>query len=375
MATEEVAKVLNEMAPDDRTALLDELPASVTQQLLNLLFPHERSIAVSLLGYPEGSVGRIMRPDYVRARPDWTIEHALDHIRRYGHDSETLSIVYVISDDGHLIGEVPIRKILLSPLSGQLAELIDNRVVALKATDPQESAVRLFQTEDRIALPVTDSQGVLIGIVTVDDALDVAESQNTRTLQRVGGVEALDEPYLQTPFFSMVRRRAGWLVILFLGEMLTATAMGFFEREIERAVVLALFVPLIISSGGNSGSQAATLVIRALALGEIRLAQWWRVMSREIGSGLVLGIILGSIGFGRIAIWSPFSNLYGPHWLLVALTVALALVGIVLWGTLAGSMLPMALRRLGFDPAAASAPLSQRWSTSLGSSSISVLPS
>jgi len=173
----------------------------------------------------------------------------------------------------------------------------------------------------------------------------------------------------------MVRRRAGWLVILFLGEMLTATAMGFFEREIERAVVLALFVPLIISSGGNSGSQAATLVIRALALGEIRLAQWWRVMSREIGSGLVLGIILGSIGFGRIAIWSPFSNLYGPHWLLVALTVALALVGIVLWGTLAGSMLPMALRRLGFDPAAASAPLSQRWSTSLGSSSISVLPS
>jgi len=200
MATEEVAKVLNEMAPDDRTALLDELPASVTQQLLNLLSPHERSIAVSLLGYPEGSVGRIMTPDYVRVRPDWTIEHALDHIRRYGHDSETLSIVYVISDDGHLIGEVPIRKILLSPLSGQLAELIDNRVVALKATDPQESAVRLFQTEDRIALPVTDSQGVLIGIVTVDDALDVAESQNTRTLQRVGGVEALDEPYLQTPF-------------------------------------------------------------------------------------------------------------------------------------------------------------------------------
>src|SRR5215813_8627542 len=200
MATEEVAKILNEMAPDDRTALLDELPASVTQQLLNLLTPQERSIAVSLLGYAEGSIGRLMTPDYVRGRPEWTIEHALDHIRRYGHDSETLSIVYLIDDVGHLIGEVPIRKILLSPLSGQLAELIDNRVVALKATDPQESAVRLFQTEDRIALPVTDSQGVLIGIVTVDDALDVAESQNTRTLQRVGGVEALDEPYLQTPF-------------------------------------------------------------------------------------------------------------------------------------------------------------------------------
>jgi magnesium transporter len=357
MATEEVAKMLNDMAPDDRTALLDELPASVTQQLLNLLSPHERSIAVSLLGYPEGSVGRIMTPDYVRVRPDWTIEHALDHIRRYGQDSETLSIVYVISDDGHLIGEVPIRKILLSPLSAQLVDfVVHEHVVALKATDPQEAAVRLFQTEGRAAVPVTDSQGVLIGIVTLDDALNVAESQNTRTLQRFGGVEALDEPYLQTPVISMIRRRAGWLVILFLGEMLTATAMGFFERQIERAVVLALFVPLIISSGGNSGSQAATLVIRALALGEIGLAQWWRVMSREICSGLALGVILGSIGFSRIAIWSAFSNLYGPHWPLVALTVGLALVGIVLWGTLAGSMLPMLLRRLGFDPATSSAP-------------------
>ena len=356
MATEEVAKVLNDMAPDDRTALLDELPASVTQRLLNLLSPQERSIAVSLLGYPEGSIGRIMTPDYVRVRPDWTIEYALDHIRRYGHDSETLSIVYVIDDDGRLIGEVPIRKILLAPLTGHLAEIIDHRVLALKATDPQESAVPLFQSEDRIALPVTDSRGVLIGIVTVDDALDVAESQTTRTLQRFGGVEALDEPYLQTPIFSMIRRRAGWLVVLFLGEMLTATAMGFFERQIERAVVLALFVPLIISSGGNSGSQAATLVIRALALGEVRLVQWWRVMSREVASGLALGVILGTIGFGRIAIWSAFSNLYGPHWGLVALTVGLALVGIVLWGTLAGSMLPILLRRLGFDPAASSAP-------------------
>src|SRR5215468_2333283 len=356
MATEEVAKILNDMAPYDRTALLDELPASVTQQLLNLLTPQERSIAVSLLGYPEGSIGRLMTPDYVRVRPDWTIEHALDHIRRYGHDSETLSIVYVIDDDGRLIGEVLIRKILLSPITGHLAEIIDRRVVALKATDPQTSAVPLFQAEDRVALPVTDSRGVLIGIVTVDDVLDVAESAATRTLQRFGGVEALDEPYLEMPFFSMVRRRAGWLVILFLGEMLTATAMSFFEREIERAVVLALFVPLIISSGGNSGSQAATLVIRALALGEVRLAQWWRIMFREMRAGLTLGVILGSIGFFRIAAWSVFTNLYGPHWGLVALTVGVALVGIVLWGTLAGSMLPFILRRLGFDPAASSAP-------------------
>jgi len=356
MATEEVAKILNEMAPDDRTALLDELPASVTQQLLNLLTPQERSIAVSLLGYAEGSIGRLMTPDYVRGRPEWTIEHALDHIRRYGHDSETLSIVYLIDDVGHLIGEVPIRKVLLSPLDGRLADVMDHRVVALRADDPQETAVPLFQREDRVALPVTDTRGALIGIVTVDDVLDVAESAATRTLQRFGGVEALDEPYLEMPFFSMVRRRAGWLVILFLGEMLTATAMSFFEREIERAVVLALFVPLIISSGGNSGSQAATLVIRALALGEVRLAQWWRIMFREMRAGLTLGVILGSIGFFRIAAWSVFTNLYGPHWGLVALTVGVALVGIVLWGTLAGSMLPFILRRLGFDPAASSAP-------------------
>jgi magnesium transporter len=356
MAREDVAKLLNEMAPDDRTALLDELPATVTQHLLQLLTPEERSVAVTLLGYPEGSIGRLVTPDYVRVRADWTMAHVLDHIRRYGQDSETLSIVYVIDDQGRLIGEIPIRKILLSPPDTRVADLTERRVVALRATDTQESAVPLFQREDRVALPVTDSAGSLIGIVTVDDVLDVAESAATRTFQRFGGMEALDEPYLRMPFLSMVRRRASWLVVLFLGEMLTATAMGFFEKEIQRAVVLALFVPLIISSGGNSGSQAATLVIRALALGEVTLRQWWRVMRREVWSGLALGRILGAIGFLRISIWSAFSDLYGPHWLLVAITVGVALVGIVLWGTLAGSMLPFVLRRLGFDPAASSAP-------------------
>jgi magnesium transporter len=356
MAREDVAGILNEMAPDDRTALLDELPGTVTQQLLNLLTPEERAVAVRLLGYPEGSIGRLMTPDYVRVRPDWTMEHVLDHIRRYGHDSETLSIVYVIDERGRLTGEIPIRKVLLLPPATRVAEVMDTRVVALRATDSQESAVPVFRREDRVALPVTDSGGTLIGIVTIDDVLDVAESAATRTLQRFGGVEALDGPYLEVPLPAMVRRRAGWLVVLFLGEMLTATAMGFFEKEIARAVVLALFVPLIISSGGNSGSQAATLVIRALALGEVTLRQWWRVMRREIWSGLALGAILGAVGFVRIALWSVFTDLYGPHWALVALTVGTALVGVVLWGTLAGAMLPFALRRLGFDPAASSAP-------------------
>ena len=356
MAKEEVAKILNEMAPDDRTALLDELPGTVTQQLLQLLTPEERAVAVTLLGYPEGSIGRLVTPDYVRVRPDWTMSYVLDHIRRYGHDSETLSIVYVIEERGRLIGEIPIRKILLLPPETRVADVMDSRVVALKAGDSQDSAIPLFQQEGRVALPVTDSNGTLIGIVTVDDVLDVAQSAATRTLQRFGGMEALDEPYLMMPLLSMVRRRASWLVVLFLGEMLTATAMGFFEKEIQKAVVLALFVPLIISSGGNSGSQAATLVIRALALGEVALGQWWRVMRREIWSGLALGSILGTIGFLRISLWSTFSDLYGPHWLLVAITVSVALVGIVLWGTLSGSMLPFVLRRLGFDPAASSAP-------------------
>jgi magnesium transporter len=233
---------------------------------------------------------------------------------------------------------------------------MDRRFVALKASDDQEAAASVFRQYDRTALPVTDTAGVLIGIVTIDDVLDVVEEKATREIQRIGGSEALDEPYMRISFGRMIQKRAGWLMALFLGEMLTATAMGAFEDEISKAVVLALFVPLIISSGGNSGSQAATLVIRALALGEVGIADWWRVMRRELMSGLVLGVILGSIGFLRISVWSAFSDVYGPHWLLVAVTVSVALVGVVLWGTLSGSLLPFVLKRLGFDPAASSAP-------------------
>jgi magnesium transporter len=255
-----------------------------------------------------------------------------------------------------LIDDLRIRRFLLAPLDEAVHELMDRRFVALTATDDQETAVAVFRREDRTALPVTDTTGILIGIVTIDDVLDVAEIEATEDIQKIGGMQALDEPYMQVALGRMVRKRAGWLVILFLGEMLTATAMGYFEEEIKRAVVLALFVPLIISSGGNSGSQAATLVIRALALGEVGVRDWWRVIRRELLSGLALGSILGTIGFLRIALWATFTNLYGPHWFLVALTVGVALVGIVLWGTLTGSMLPLILRRLGFDPAASSAP-------------------
>jgi magnesium transporter len=233
---------------------------------------------------------------------------------------------------------------------------MDRRFVTLKATDTQDIAVEVFKREDRTALPVTDTAGVLIGIVTIDDALDVAEAIATREFQLFGGSEALDQPYIQMSALRMIKKRAGWLIVLFLGEMLTATAMGFFEKEIARAVVLALFVPLIISSGGNSGSQASTLVIRALAVGELVQGDLWRVIRRELLSGFALGCILGAIGFLRISIWSAFSNIYGEHWLLVASTVAFALIGVVLWGSLVGSVLPFVLRRLGFDPATSSAP-------------------
>ncbi len=356
MAQEDIAALLNNMAPDDRTMFLEELPATATRQLLSLLTPAERSVAVTLLGYPEDSIGRLMTPEYVGVREHLTVREVLDYIREHGQDSETLNVVYVVDEQGLLIDDIRIRELLLTALDKPLPDLMDRHFVALKATDDQATAVAAFRAYDRSALPVTDTAGMLIGIVTIDDVLDVAEAEATKDIQRIGGSEALDEPYMDIAFASMIRKRAGWLTALFLGEMLTATAMGAFEHEISKAVVLALFVPLIISSGGNSGSQASTLVIRALALGEVGLRDWWRVIRREMFAGLALGGILGSIGFVRITLWSAFSDMYGEHWFLVALTVGLALVGIVLWGTLVGSLLPFILRRLGFDPATSSAP-------------------
>jgi magnesium transporter len=356
MAQDDVAELLNRMSPDDRTWFLSELPANVTKELLALLTDEERAEAVKLLGYAPGTVGRLMTPHYIAVKDDWTVQEVLDFIRAHGQNSETLNVIYVVDDAGVLIDDIRTRDCLVAPTTNRVSDLMDRRFVTLQATDTQSSAVEVFRREDRTALPVTDTAGVLIGIVTVDDVLDVAEAVATREFQLFGGSEALDQPYLEISPIRMVKKRAGWLVFLFLGEMLTATAMGFFEKEIARAVVLALFVPLIISSGGNSGSQASTLVIRALAVGELKLADLFRVVRRELFSGLALGLILGAIGFLRISIWSAFSNLYGPHWLLVALTVAFALVGVVLWGSLVGSVLPFILRRLGFDPATSSAP-------------------
>ncbi len=356
LPAEESSAVLNEMADDDRTTLISELPAATANQILSMLSPEQRTVARKLLEYPPDSIGRLMTPHFVAVKKEWTVRQVLDYIRSHGIDSETLNVIYVVNEKHQLVDDIRIREVLLADPSRVVGDIMNQQFVTLKDTDDKRAAVGMFRKYDRTALPVINDAGALVGVVTIDDVLDVAEAVATQEIQQLGGLEALEEPYDTTPFWVMVKKRASWLVVLFVGELLTATAMGFFEEEIAKAVVLALFVPLIISSGGNSGSQAATLIVRALALGEIKLRDWFKVMRRELASGLMLGIILGVLGFLRIAVWSIFSNTYGDHWILIGLTVMMSLIGIVTWGTLSGSMLPFILKRLGADPATSSAP-------------------
>jgi len=351
-----VAELLNELPADDRAAFLGELHSEAVKELIKLLTPEERRITLSLLGYPETSVGRIMTPDYIAVREEWSVKQVLDYIREHGRDSETIDVIYVIDEKGKLLDDFRIREFLLVSPDTQVHTLMDDRFVALHTNDEQEEAIQVFRMENRVALPVIDDQGILLGIVTIDDMLWIANEEHTEDIQKIGGTEALDEPYLDMPLLRLVKKRVGWLVVLFIGEMLTATAMGFFEDEIAKAVVLALFVPLIISSGGNSGSQASTLIIQAMALGEISISDWWRVMRREIISGLMLGSVLGVIGFVRILLWNSLFHTYGDHTFLIGITVGISLIGVVLWGTLSGSMLPLFLKKLGADPATSSAP-------------------
>jgi magnesium transporter len=357
MGQEAAAHILNDMSPDDRTALLEDLPGAAVSQMLTLLSPEERQVAQQLLNYPEGSVGRLMTPDLIRVRDEWTVQHVLDHVREWGSDSETLNVIYVVDERGRLIDDVRIRNFLLAPLNARVSEIRDHSFVALRAAEDESVALEKFKHYDRTTLPVIDAEDQLLGIVTVDDMLDVQEEQATEEMQKLGGMEALDEPYATIPLAKMLGKRAPWLVILFFSEMLTATAMQRYEGEVSRAVVLAIFLPLIMSSGGNSGSQATTLIIRALALGEVRLRDWLRVMRREIATGLALGLMLGVLGCLRIYFWQGMHFMdYGPHYLLLGLAVGLALIGVVMWGSLCGAMLPFLLKRCGLDPATSSAP-------------------
>ncbi|MES1218628.1 MAG: magnesium transporter [Bacteroidota bacterium] len=351
------ATLLNELPADDRTDFLEELPSNAVRELIKLMDPEERKVTLSLLGYPENSIGRLMTPDYVYVFPHNSIDEVFATIRKYGKDSETINVIYVINEKGELLDDIRISDFILSSPDKTVSELMDDRVISLNAFDDQETAGEVFKMNNRVALPVVSNSNKLLGIVTIDDMLWVTSEEFSEDIQKIGGTAALDQPYLEMPLLRLFKKRVVWLVVLFLGELLTATAMAYFEDEIKKAVVLALFVPLIISSGGNSGSQASTLIIQAMAVGEITLKDWWRVMRRELLSGLLLGAVLGIIGFFRIFAWHSFApELYGNHWLAIGITVGITLLGVVLWGTLSGSMLPMILKRLGADPAVSSAP-------------------
>jgi len=351
------AELLNTLSPDDRTDFLEELPSNAVRELIKLLDPEERKTTLSLLGYPEDSIGRLMTPDYVYVYPQNTVEEVFATIRKHGKDSETINVIYVINEKGELLDDIRIRDFILSQPYKKVADLMDNRVTSLNAYDDQEKASEVFKMENRVAIPVVSQSNKLLGIVTIDDMFWVAEEEFSEDMQKMGGTEALEQPYLEIPLFQLFKKRIVWLIVLFLGEMLTATAMGYFEDEIAKAVVLALFVPLIISSGGNSGSQASTLIIQAMAVGEITISDWWRVLRREILSGLLLGTALGIIGFLRVVLWSQvFPDVYGIHYIQIGFVVGFSLIGVVLWGTLSGSMLPIFLKKLGADPAVSSAP-------------------
>lgn len=356
LGTKDVAGILDEMSPDDRTALLEELPSGIQQQLLQLLDEDERRIARTLLGYPKGSVGRLMTPEYVSLRGDMTVTEALAYIRQHAPDSDTINVVYIVDEKRKLVDDLRIRKLLLAQPEQRICDLTTQGCTSLFAGDPEEKAVEAFRGTDLYAIPVVTSTGKMVGIVTVDDILDLAEDRATREMQKVGGSAELDDPYLETTIPKMLLKRGPWLVVLFLGGMLTANAMAHYEGEIAKAVVLTLFLPLIIASGGNSGSQAATLIIRSMATGELSLKDWLKVLKRELLTGFLLGSILGVIGWFRVAGEGAWTGGFTEYWPRVGTVIGVSLVGVVLWGSTVGAMLPLLLRKVGLDPATSSAP-------------------
>jgi magnesium transporter len=348
---------IRSLKPDEAVDAIQAAPEEQRDELLALLDDRLRMDVTALLAYAEDDAGGLMSPRYARLRPEMKVDEAIAYLRIQARDRlETIYYMYVLDTEQHLLGDVSFRELFAAPPDRIIREVMRPVKVRAREEMDQEDLGRLFKTHGFLAIPVVDDQNRLKGIVTIDDIVHVVEEEATEDIQKLGAVEALGEPYLHVGVARMIRKRAGWLIVLFLGEMLTASAMANFEEEIGRAVVLALFVPLIVSSGGNSGSQATTLVIRAMALGELRTRDWWKVVRREAIAGLGRGLILGTIGLGRIIVWQGAFGIYGEHYLLLATTVALSLVGVVLWGTLSGSALPLLLRSMGFDPASSSAP-------------------
>ena len=357
LGDERATRLIESMDHDDRAALLDEMPVEIATRLIQSFSPSNRRITQAILGYPPESVGRLMTPDYVRVRSDWTVERALQHIRRYGRNAETVNWVFVIDHETKLIDDIHIREILLAEPETPISELMDHEYIALYAADDREEAVRVMNRYDRSAVPVVDSLGLLVGIVTVDDVADVAEEEFTEDVQKLGGMEALDAPYMNSPVMSMFKKRGGWLAGLFLMQIFTISIMGFFDEQLNKAVVLALFVPMIIASGGNTGTQAASLLVRAIAVEEVTLSSWWKIMRKEIQTGVCLGLTLGVLGVLVVWILSMTPMVETPHLVPLSTTVGLAVFAIVIWGSLIGSMFPLILDRVGMDPAASSSPL------------------
>ena len=357
ISKKKTAFILNELLSDDRFEFFSHLQGIEQTALLELLTEKKRNETFNYLGFPKHSIARGVDTNFATIKANMTIAESTDYLRHNHKDTEAANVIYVVDEEGKLLDDIPIRRLILNEPSKTIESIMDGAYISLNINDTKETAVHTFKEYDRSVLPVVNNENKLIGVLTVDDVMDLAEREDTEDIQKFGGLEALDYPYVNTPFFSLIKKRAGWLIILFLSEMLTATAMGYFDAEISKAVVLALFVPLIISSGGNSGSQAATLIIRAMALKELSLKDWWYVMRREFLSGLTLGLILGTIGFFRIILWQQLHWFdYGPYWFLIALTIFFSLIGIVMWGTLSGSMVPIILKKFGLDPAASSAP-------------------
>jgi magnesium transporter len=357
LGTTKAAELLESMAPDDRTAVFESFPDELIKESVNLLSDKEKNIALNLLGYPEECIARLMTPYYVQVKPEWTIKRTLDHIKRYGKKAETLNFVYVVDNHNKLIDDIQIGKLLMADEEKTIESIADYNFQSLVTTMSKEDAISYFDKYDRSALPVVTEEGVLVGIVTFDDIFDEIEKVNTEDFQKLGAVEALDLSYTETPLLTLVNKRVIWLVVLFLGQLLTVSAITFYEAKIETAFVLTLFIPLVISAGGNTGSQAATLIVRAMAIKELGIADWLYVLRKELLSGLLLGGILGVLGFSRVLIWHNLGLYdYGEYWFFIGLTIGLALVLIVMWGTVTGSMIPFVLKRFGLDPATSSAP-------------------
>lgn len=357
LTDQDLAEVLNNLEPDDRTELLENFPDELIKNFINLLNDEEKIIALNLIGYDEDSIARLMTPLYIQVKEYFTVKQVFEHIKKYGTNAETLSYIFIVDDQNKLIDDLKIGQLLLADENTLVSELMDRNFISITTTTKIEDAFETFDKYDRNTLPIVTENGILVGIVTIDDILDRMKLRDSEDIQKFGGMEELDVSYTQAPLFELIKKRAGWLIVLFIGEMFTASAMSHYDDEIEKAVVLALFVPLIISSGGNSGSQAASLIIRSMALGELKLKDWWYVFKKEFSSGLILGAVLGIIGFIRILIWEKTGIYdYGEFWLFVALSVAFSLVLVVLWGTLSGALIPFILRKVGFDPATASSP-------------------